>query len=121
MNVLRWNLAYGIPDMPLNIVMMLFGRAALTSLCVMPMIIQMMQVCPKNIEASMFAILSACISFSIEWGGDLTGGFVCDLMAVDENNLGNLHRAIQLKMVTIVLCIGMIKILPLNAEIKDLN
>ena len=69
----------------------------------------------------MFAILSACISFSVEWGGDLTGGFICDLFKVDENDLGNLHRAIQLKMVTIILCIGMIRILPLNSEINDLN
>ena len=69
----------------------------------------------------MFAILSACISFSVEWGGDLTGGFVCDFFGVDENDLGNLHRAIQLKMATILLCIGMIRILPLNSEIIDLN
>lgn len=80
--------------MPINIVMMLFGRATLTALCVMPMMIQMMQVCPKNIEASMFAVISACISFSVEWGGDLTGGFVCDFYGVDENDIGNLHKAI---------------------------
>ena len=101
--------------MPINIVMMLFGRAALTSLCVMPMMIQMMQVIPKNIEASMFAVISACIGFSVEWGGDLTGGFVCDYYSVHENDLANLDKAVIFKMITLLLCIGMIRILPLNS------
>jgi hypothetical protein len=90
-NINRVNLRYGISDFHLNIVNMLLQKAVLTSLCVLPMTIMMMHVIPKNIEASMFAVISATINYSMEWGGDITGAFVCHYLGITTGHKSNLH------------------------------
>ena len=58
----------------------------------------MMHVIPKNIEASMFAVISATINYSMEWGGDITGAVVCKYFGITAHNKSNLHQAIQFKL-----------------------
>lgn len=77
---------------------MLIQKAVMTSLCILPMTIMMMQVIPKNIEASMFAVISATINYSIEWGGDITGAVVCNYFGITTHNKSKLYVAIEFKL-----------------------
>jgi hypothetical protein len=75
-NVMRWNITYlGISDFSINLTSMLLGKASLVCFCELPMEIMMMNVVPRNIEASMFAIIAAIFEFPLEWGADISGGF----------------------------------------------
>jgi hypothetical protein len=58
----------------------------------------MMQVIPKNIEASMFAVISATINYSMEWGGDITGAVVANHFGITTHNKSNLHHAMEFKL-----------------------
>ena len=48
---------------------MLISKGTQTSLSVVPMTVMMMNIIPDNIEASMFAFITAILSFSDDWGG----------------------------------------------------
>jgi len=70
LNFLRINVNYfGIGDLPVNAFIMLVGSGTQTSLSVVPMTVMMMNVIPANIEASMFAFITAILTFSTDWGG----------------------------------------------------
>jgi hypothetical protein len=60
-NVLRINLRWGITDMQYNMVIIFFNHANVVCLAVLPMTVLMTYVIPKNIEASMFALLTAAL------------------------------------------------------------
>lgn len=79
---MRWNLSLGVSDFLINVVISLLSRAGLIALCIMPITVQMMKVCPKNIEASMFAVVTSIISISSDWGGELVGGTVLNILGV---------------------------------------
>jgi hypothetical protein len=76
-NFKRVNLKYGISDFYFNMILMLLGKATTISLSVLPMTIMMTYVVPKNIEASMFALITGALTFSTDWGGDMIGAFLC--------------------------------------------
>ena len=116
-NVNRLNLRWGISDFYLNLVLMLLQKAVLTSLCILPITIMMMQVIPKNIEASMFAVISATINYSMEWGGDITGAFVCRHFGITTLNKTNLHSAVELKLQMLAIVVILTQILPKNQEL----
>jgi hypothetical protein len=113
-NVYRVNLRWGISDFELNLAVMFLNKAVLTSLCILPITIAMMQVIPKNIEASMFAVVSATINFSMEWGGDISGAFVSHQYGITTHNKSNLHKAIEFKMQMLALIVMLTQILPKN-------
>jgi len=62
-------LVYSISDIQINGIIMLLGKGTQTSLSVVPMTVMMMNIIPANIEASMFAFITAILSFSDDWGG----------------------------------------------------
>lgn len=113
-NVNRVNLRWGISDFELNLGVMFMNKAVVTSLCILPITIAMMQVIPKNIEASMFAVVSATINYSMEWGGDITGAYVSHHYGITTHNKSNLHRAIQFKIQMLALIVLLTQILPRN-------
>lgn len=83
LNFLRVNITYlDIGDIPINAFIMLLGRGTQTTLSVVPMTVMMMNVIPANIEASMFAFITAILTFSTDWGGQFVGGIVCNLLQV---------------------------------------
>ena len=87
-NVRRWNVDYwGIPDFPFNIFLNFTGRATLIAFMVVPMTILMMNVIPRNIEASMFATITATLTFSTDWAGAMIGGIYCDFFGVTAEDL----------------------------------
>lgn len=63
-NVMRWTYSWGFSDWTINLVLMLFNQSVFTCLAILPMTVKMMYVIPKSIEASMFAIITACLTFS---------------------------------------------------------
>lgn len=87
------------------------------------MTVMMMNVIPANIEASMFAFITAILTFSTDWGGQFVGGIVCQVFGVDGEGVGfnNFGKALLLKNVLLLLAICMVKIIPTNKEIKDLG
>ena len=88
-NIKRLNLAWGISDLYLNIFLMMIGKATMISLSVLPMTVMMMCVIPKNIEASMFAIVTAAITFSTDWAGDMVGAAVCWFYGITSETMDN--------------------------------
>ena len=60
-NVLRINLRWGITDMQVNMVLIFFNHANVVCLAILPMTVLMTYIIPKNIEASMFALLTAAL------------------------------------------------------------
>lgn len=75
---MRYNTLYwGISDLHLNAFLMLIGKATLICLQVLPMTVMLMYIVPKNIEASCFATITAILTFSTDWAGDVVGAFIC--------------------------------------------
>lgn len=120
-NVKRYNLQYGIDDFKLNMVLMMLGKATAISLSVLPMTIMMMYVIPKNIEASMFAVVTGALTFSTDWGGDMVGAIVCEMFGISNEDMSRFGHAIIFKMGMTFLSILMIRMLPSNKEIHDLS
>ena len=101
-NVRRWNIDYlGIGDFTFNLFLMLTGRATLIAFMVVPMTILMMNIIPRNIEASMFATITATLTFSTDWAGDMIGGIYCDIFGVSTEDLTQFHWVIMTKIATI--------------------
>lgn len=69
-------------------VLITINHANVVCLCVLPMTVLMTYVIPKNIEASMFALLTAALQFSNEWGSEMTGSFISHLYGVNTEDLG---------------------------------
>ena len=122
-NVRRWNIDYlGIPDFPYNIFLHMIGKATLLALMVVPMTCLLMKVIPKNIEASMFALVTGILKFSTDWAGDMIGGIYCNIFGVTTDNLSEFHWVIITKICTIVLGLILTQfLLPKNSEIMDLK
>lgn len=120
-NVLRWNQNLGISDFAINVIMMFLGKSMMTAFCVLPAMIKMMTVCPKNIEASMFAVISSILSMSTDWSADFVGGVILSVYGVDDEHLDNFHYAIITAICTSLVTISLISILPTNQEITDLT
>lgn len=121
-NVQRWNLAWNIPDFHFNIGLFLIGKATLISFSVLPMTVMLMNTVPKNIEASMFAVITATITFSTDWAGDLVGAIYCDYFGITSKDLSKFGSIIGLKIFVVIACILLIKkLLPTNEEIKALG
>ena len=70
-------LYWGISDLYLNAFLMLIGKAVLICLQVLPMTVMLMYIVPANIEASCFAVITAILTFSTDWAGDVVGAFIC--------------------------------------------
>jgi hypothetical protein len=120
-NVLRWNINIGVSDFAINVAIICLGRAMMISLCVLPVMIKMMTVCPKNIEASMFAVISSIISMSTDWSADFVGGIILDIFGVDDEHEDNYHYAIIVAICMTLVTISLIPILPTNDEIAELT
>ena len=120
-NVMRWTVAWGLSDWSVNFVLMLFNKSIFTCLAVLPMTIKMMYVIPQNIEASMFAILTACITLSQDWGGDMIGAFLCDWLEITSENMEAYPFAILIKVALHLFSFGLILLLPSDKSLKDLS
>ena len=81
-NIRRMNLLWGISDFHFNMFLMMIGKATMICLSVLPMTVLMINCIPKNIEASMFAIVTATITFSTDWCGDIVGGLICSFFGI---------------------------------------
>ena len=46
-----------------------------------------MHLIPKNIEASMFAVIVAILNFATDWAGKIIGGIYCKFFGVTNENL----------------------------------
>jgi len=60
----------------------------------------------------MFAIMTAAITFSTDWMGDIVGGVVCDVFNITEEDMSNFSHAMVFKLIAISLCFLLIFILP---------
>jgi hypothetical protein len=96
-NFMRTNLKFRIGDIPINAFIMLLGKGTQTSLSVVPMTVMMMNVIPANIEASMFAFITAILTFSTDWGGTFVGGIVCKIFEIENDNMKKFGDALLLK------------------------
>jgi hypothetical protein len=93
-NVKRLNLVYGISDFYTNLFTMFFDRASILCLCTLPMTVMLTYVIPKYVEATMFAIITACLEFSTAWGSDITGGILCKIYQIDYDNLKDRYEQV---------------------------
>lgn len=85
------------------------------------MTVMMMNVIPANIEASMFAFITAILTFSTDWGGNFVGGIVCKIFNIENQNMKNFGDALILKNFSLLFAIILTQIIPTNKEIKDLG
>jgi len=120
-NIQRMNLAWGVSDMALNMFLMMIGKATMISLSVLPMTVMMCSVIPKNIEASMFAIVTAAITFSTDWAGDCVGAAVCWFNNISNNDLTHFKGAMEFKILMILASISLVSMLPSNKDIYNLS
>jgi hypothetical protein len=120
-NFTRANLAYGVSDIQVNAIIMLLGKGTQVSLSVVPMTVMMMNIIPANIEASMFAFITAILSFSDDWGGQFVGGIICKVFHIENKKLSNFGQALLLKNFLLMISILLITILPTNQQIKELG
>ena len=58
---MRWNLEFGIDDLTVSAVLFFLSGTIVNCLCVLPMTVLMSYIIPRNIEASMFALVTAAI------------------------------------------------------------
>lgn len=79
----------------------------------------MMKVIPANIEASMFAFITAILTFSTDWGGQFVGGCICSLFNITNDNMSSFGNAILVKNGLLLVAITLISILPKNSEIEE--
>jgi len=85
---------------------------------VVPMTVLMMNIIPENIEASMFAVITATLTFSTDWAGDMIGGMYCDFFGVTTENLDNFHKVVITKAISIFIGIFLCYVLvPRNEEV----
>ena len=60
-NVLRINIRWGISDLQYNLVVVFLNHANVVCFSILPMTVLLTYVIPRNIEASMFALLTASL------------------------------------------------------------
>lgn len=120
-NVVRWTVAWGFSDLTVNLVLMLFNQSLFTCLAILPMTVKMMYVIPQNIEASMFAIITACLTFSQDWGGDMLGAALADWLSITSSDMSAYPLAILIKMGLILAAFLMILVLPSDKQLKELS
>lgn len=120
-NVMRWTKIWGYSDWTINFILMLFNQSIFTCLAVVPMTVKMMYVIPKNIEASMFAIITACLTFSSDWGGDMLGSVLSDQFHITSKDMTHYPEVILIKMGLLVLALLLCAILPSDQALKDLS
>lgn len=96
---MRWNNQgpFPISDFHLNAFLNLIDKGSFLSLAVAPMTIQMTTVIPDCIEASMFAIVTACIEFSSDWAGEIIGAIFCNAFGITTKDMSNYPKAILVK------------------------
>lgn len=115
---LRW---WSISDWHLNAILMFIDKATFTCLAVVPMTIQMTYVIPDRIEASMFAIVSTCITFSSDWASDTIGAFFCSVFGITSEDMTNLPTATLVKIALLFFVMFFVRMLPTNEEIQELS
>lgn len=76
MNVNRINVFWGISDFKVSVILIMFTQAITISMRMLPILTLMMHTVPKGIEGSMYALITASITISVNWGGDLMGSIV---------------------------------------------
>ena len=87
-NVCRWNIDYlGIPDFYFNIFIFFFSLATIFAFIMLPLSALLMHLIPKNIEASMFAVIVAILNFATDWAGQIIGGVYCNFFGVTTDDL----------------------------------
>jgi len=57
----------------------------------LPMTIMLMQVVPKNIEASCFAVITGILTLSTECSSDIVGALFCDAFGITVKDMTNYH------------------------------
>lgn len=102
-------------------IIILFERAPFICLAVVPTAIQMTQVTPSNIEASMYAAISVFIEFSSDGGGDLLGSWLCSYLDIRTEDMTNYHIAVQVKIVCLMLAGVYSIVLPSDSEFAQLS
>ena len=115
--VMRWNLAIGIPDHA-----MLIGDTAVTA-CIrrffsMPSFVLASKVCPRDVEATLFAMLMALSNFGTTVA-ELLGTSLLEFLKVRGDNYDNLSTAITLKSLCRMLPILLIPLLVPNLTPND--
>ena len=130
-NLMRWNISvlsagenkrwWSVTDWQLNALLMFMDRATFTCLAVVPMTIQMTHVIPDCIEASMFAIVSTCITFSSDWASDTIGAIFCSFFGITTDDMTNLPTATLVKIALLFFVMLFVRILPTNEEIHELS
>ena len=85
------------------------------------MTVMMMNVIPANIEASMFAFITAILTFSTDWGGNFVGGIICSIFQIENRNMHNFGNALLLKNFLLFISICLTPLIPSNESIKDLG
>lgn len=130
-NLMRWNINvlssganlrwWSISDWHLNAILMFIDKATFTCLAVVPMTIQMTYVIPDCIEASMFAIVSTCITFSSDWASDTIGAVFCSVFGITSEDMTNLPTATLVKIALLFFVMLFVRILPTNEEIQELS
>ena len=94
---------------------MLLSKANVLCLGVLPMTVLISYVIPKNIESSMFAMISAGIQFSSAWGSEMIGSIICSLYGMNTEDLGQKYSQVLIvKLPLIMTMMMMIGYITLN-------
>ena len=70
----------------------------------------------------MFATITATLTFSTDWAGDMIGGIYCDYFGVTTEDLSQFHMVILTKCGTIAIGVILCCLLvPSNQDVEDLR
>ena len=75
--VLRLNVPFGIPDLPLVFISQLLTDTMSLACNLLNSVVLFTHITPHRIEGTVFALLSGAQSFSIGVGGPLLGSMLC--------------------------------------------
>ena len=80
---------------------------------------------PDSVEASMSALIFACLNFSYDWGGKMIAVGLCSAFQITEDDMTNMPKAVGLKLGLLFVFLGAIYFLPdreeLDSTIAELN
>jgi len=119
--VMRWNVHFGIPDMPLIIFSDIFGEIIAMSLSSLPMMVLFAKIIPNNIEATCFAFLTGCINFMGSCRGIIGSWINKRFVHVSKDNMDDFYILIVISTIGAFLPLLFLWLIPSRAQISTLQ
>lgn len=91
------------------------------ALAQLPTMVQLTYLIPDSVEASMSALIFACLNFSYDWGGKMFSAYIISFFEISEENMTNLFKAVEVKLVLVMVYMMFICFLPSHEDLRDMT